>query len=105
MASDPGQSVVEQVLAAPALLVRPACVDFRRAALALLDGLPPGRGRLVLDFSATTDADSVGMAALIAIRRRARERGQPVRLRGVEPPFGELLRMARLDGQFETERG
>jgi ABC-type transporter Mla MlaB component len=105
MADDPGQSVVEQVLAAPALLVRPACEDFRRAAMAVLDGLPPGRGRLVLDFRATTDADSVGMAALIAIRRRARARGQPVLLRGVAPPFGELLRMVKLDGQFESERG
>ena len=104
MVGDPGQSVVEHILAAPARLVRPASDDFRRAALALLDGLPPGRGRLVLDFSAPGDADSVGMAALIAIRRRARERGHPVRLRGVAPPFWELLRMARLDGQFDTER-
>lgn len=99
-----GQSVVQHVLAAPAQLVRPASDDFRRAALALLEGLPPGRGLLVLDLSATRDADSVGMAALIAIRRRARERGHPVRLRGVAPAFWELLRMAKLDGQFETER-
>ncbi len=104
MLEDTGQSVVEQVLAAPAELYRPASEQFRRAALALLDGLPPGRGRLVLDFSATRDADSVGMAALIAIRRRAREHGHTVRLRGVAPVFQELLRMAKLDAQFETER-
>lgn len=94
---------MEQVLAAPALLARPVSDDFRRTALALLDGLPSGRGRLVLDFTLTHDADSVGMAALIAIRRRARERGALVRLRGVAPPFWELLRMAKLDSQFETE--
>jgi anti-anti-sigma regulatory factor len=104
MLGDTGQSVVEHVLAAPARLARPASEDFRRTALALLDGLLPGRGRLVLDFSATADADSVGMAALISIRRRARERGHTVRLRGVAPPFWELLRMAKLDAQFETER-
>ena len=103
MAEDQGQTVVEHVLAAPARLVRPASNDFRLAALALLEGLPPGRGRLVLDVSATADADSVGMAALITIRRRARERGHPVRLRGVTPPFWELLRMAKLDGHFEVE--
>jgi anti-anti-sigma regulatory factor len=103
MDADPGQSVMEQVLAAPVELYRPASDTFRRAALALLDSLPPGRGRVVLDFSATRDADSVGMATLITIRRRARERGLTVRLRGVMPEFGDLLRMAKLDGQFEAE--
>jgi anti-anti-sigma regulatory factor len=104
MAEDPGQSVVEQVLAAPADLCRPASEMFRRAALALLDTMPPGQGRLVLDFSATRDADSIGMAALIAVRRRARERGLTVRLRGVTPAFNDLLRMAKLDRQFEMEQ-
>lgn len=103
MVDDPGQSVVEQVLAVPAELYRPASETFRRAALALLDSMPVGQGRMVLDVSATRDADSVGMAALIAIRRRARERGLTVRLRGVLPAFSELLRMAKLDSQFETE--
>ncbi len=104
MVDDPGQLVVEQVLAAPPELYRPASDIFRRAALALLDSLPAGRGRVVLDLSVTRDADSVGMAALIAIRRRARERGLTLRLRGVMPGFNELLRMAKLDSQFETEQ-
>lgn len=104
MVEESGQSVVERVLAAPAELIRPASEDFRRTALALLDSLLPSQGRLVLDFSATRDADSVGMAALIAIRRRARERGLAVWLRGVTPAFHELLRMAKLEGQFEMER-
>lgn len=95
---------MEQVLAAPAELYRPASETFRRAALALLDTLPAGQGTMVLDVSATRDADSVGMAALIAIRRRARERGLTVRLRGVMPAFNDLLRMAKLDRQFETEQ-
>ena len=103
MDGEPGQSVLEQVLAAPVELYRPESDGFRRAALALLDSLPAGRGRMVLDFSATRDADSVGMATLIAIRRRARERGVTVRLRGVMPEFNDLLRMAKLDSQFETE--
>jgi ABC-type transporter Mla MlaB component len=103
MVEDSGQSVAEQVVAAPAILCRPASDGFRRAALALLDGMPPGQGRLVLDLSSTLDADSVGMATLIAIRRRARERGLNVRLRGVAPTFQALLRMAKLDSQFESE--
>lgn len=94
----------EQVLAAPARLVRPASEEFRRRALVLLDSLPEGRGHLVLDLSATEDADSEGMAALIAIRRRARQRRQRVSLRGVTPSFMELLRLAKLDRQFETDR-
>ncbi len=94
----------EQVLVAPPRLVRPASEEFRQRALVLLDRLPEGRGRLVLDLSATEDADSEGMAALIAIRRRARQRRQGVSLRGVTPSFMELLRLAKLDRQFETDR-
>jgi len=94
---------VEHVLAAPTRLVRPASDEFRQAGLALLHVLSPGRGRLVLDLSGTDDADSVGIAALITLRRRARATGAHVILRGVTPAFQELLRMARLDGQFETE--
>jgi anti-anti-sigma regulatory factor len=104
MVEDSGQSVVEQVLAAPPDLCGPASEMFRRAALALLDSMPSGQGRLVLDLRATRDADSVGMAALIAVRRRARERGLRVRLRGVTPAFNDLLCMAKLDSQFEMEQ-
>jgi anti-anti-sigma regulatory factor len=96
-------SGVDQVLAAPARLVRPASEEFRQAGLALLQVLSPGESRLVLDLSGTHDADSVGIAALITLRRRARALGTHVVLRGVTPPFRELLRMARLDGQFEME--
>lgn len=103
MPGNSAESVVEHVVTAPVELRRQASDAFRRAALALLDGLAPEQGRLVLDFSATRDADSVGMAALIAIRRRARERGHTVRLRGVAPEFRELLRMAKLEAQFDME--
>jgi anti-anti-sigma factor len=99
-----GASGVEQVLAAPARLVRPASEEFRRAGLALLQALSPGQGRLVLNLSRTEDADSVGMAALITLRRRARAIGVRVVLRGVTPAMRELLRLARLEAQFEIER-
>ena len=81
----------------------PASDEFRQAGLALLQVLPVGRGRLVLDLSGTDDADSVGIAALITLRRRARATGARLVLRGIRPPFQDLLRMTRLDGQFETE--
>jgi anti-anti-sigma regulatory factor len=98
-----GASCVEHVVAAPARLVRPASEEFRRAGLALLQALSPGRGCLVLNLSRTEDADSVGVAALISLRRRARALGVPVVLRGVTPAMRELLRMARLEAQFEIE--
>jgi anti-anti-sigma regulatory factor len=100
---EPESSGVEHVLAAPARLVRPASDELRQAGLALLQVLPPGEGRLVLDLSGTEDADSVGIAALITLRRCARATGAHVILRGVTPPVQELLRMARLSGQFEME--
>ena len=90
-------------MAAPARLVRPASDEFRRAGLALLQALSSGEGRLVLDLSGTEDADSVGIAALITLRRQARGTGVRVVLRGVRPAFRELLRMARLEAQFEIE--
>jgi anti-anti-sigma regulatory factor len=93
----------EAVLAAPAQLVGGAGQELRRRGLALLESLPEGRGRLVVDLGATQDADSEGLAALIAIRRRARERRQRVSLRRVRPNLGELLRLTKLDRQFEIE--
>jgi ABC-type transporter Mla MlaB component len=104
MVPDFSESPVERVLAAPGTLGRPASDEFRRTALALLEALPPGQGILVIEAAETRDADSTGLAALIAIRRKARERGQTVRLRGVTEPFLGLLRMAKLNGQFEIER-
>jgi anti-anti-sigma regulatory factor len=99
----PESSGVEPVLAAPARLVRPASDEFRQAGLALLRALPPGEGRLVLDLSRTDDADSVGMAALITLRRRARATGARLILRGMRPAFEQLMHLARLEGHFETE--
>ena len=99
----PEWSGVEQVLAAPARLVGPASDEFRQAGLALLQTLHGAEGRLVLDLSRTDDADSVGIAALITLRRRARAAGTRLVLRGVTPAFRQLLRMVRLEGQFEME--
>lgn len=91
------------MLAAPTRLVRPASDEFRRVGLALLQALAPGGGRLLIDLSRTDDADSVGVAALITLRRRARATGVRLVLRGVTPPFRDLLRMVRIDDQFEIE--
>ena len=100
----PESSGVVHVLRAPARLVRPASEEFRRAGLALLGSLVPGEECLVLDLSETNDADSEGIAALITLRRRARASGVHLALRGVTPPFQALLRMVRIEGQFEVER-
>lgn len=93
----------ERLLAAPARLEHPVASEFRRAGLDLVDTLPEAGGRLVIDVSATEDADSAGLEALLAIRRRAAGRGWSILLRGASPAFKSLLELTKLDGLFQIE--
>lgn len=93
----------ERVLAAPAKLQHPLAGEFRRSGLELTDALPETGGRLVIDLRATEDADSTGLEALIAIRRRAIRRGWTVQLRGVGPNLRSLLEVTKIDGLFDID--
>lgn len=93
----------ERLLAAPARLEPPAAGGFRRAGLDLVDTLPETGGRLVIDVSATEHADSAGLEALLAIRRRAAGRSSTVLLRGTLAPFRSLLELTKLAALFEIE--
>lgn len=96
---------VEKVLAAPDHLTLDSRTAFRRAAEELLQELPDGVGRLVLDLSGTRHVDSAGLGALMLIQRKAAERRLSVRLRGANEELRFLLVLTKLDDLFELEEG
>lgn len=95
----------ERTLAAPEALGLDTRTGFRREAAALLDELPEGTGRLVIDLTATRAVDSAGLGALMLIQRRAAERRQTVCLRGANEELRFLLVLTKLDDLFELETG
>jgi anti-sigma B factor antagonist len=95
----------EKILAAPEALSLDTRTSFRRAATELLEELPEGSGRLVIDLSATRHVDSAGLGALMLIQRKAAERRQTVCLRGANEELRFLLVLTKLDDLFELENG
>jgi anti-anti-sigma factor len=93
----------EKVLAAPAELGLDTRTAFRRAAGELVEQLPEGAGRLVIDLSGTRAVDSAGLGALMLIQRKAAERRLSVRLRGANEELRFLLVLTKLDDLFELE--
>ena len=74
----------ERGMAAPETLGLDTRVEIRKAAIKLLEEMPEGVGRLVIDLGRTRHVDSAGLGALMLIQRRAAERRQPVALRNAE---------------------
>ena len=95
----------EKVLAAPEALGLESRSDFRRAATELLEQLPEGAGRLVIELSGTRAVDSAGLGALMLIQRKASERRLTVCLRGANEELRFLLVLTKLDDLFELESG
>jgi len=95
----------EKVLAAPEQLGLESRTDFRRAAAELLEQLPEGAGRLIIDMSGTRQVDSAGLGALMLIQRKAAERRLTVCLRGANEELRFLLVLTKLDDLFELESG
>jgi anti-anti-sigma factor len=96
---------MEKALAAPEELGLESRTAFRRAASELLELLPEGAGRLVIDLSATRAVDSAGLGALMLIQRKAAERRLSVCLRGANDELRFLLVLTKLDDLFELESG
>jgi anti-anti-sigma factor len=94
---------IEKVLAAPQELGLDSRTAFRRAAGELVEQLPEGAGRLVIDLSGTRAIDSAGLGALMLIQRKAAERRLSVRLRGANEELRFLLVLTKLDDLFELE--
>ena len=94
---------VERGLNAPENLGLDTRVEIRRAATQLLEEMPEGTGRLVIDLSRTRQVDSAGLGALMLIQRRAAERRQTVVLRNPGEELRFLLVLTKLSDLFQIE--
>ena len=94
---------VERGLVAPEILGLETRVEIRRAAVELLEGLPEGTGRLVVDLTHTRQVDSAGLGALMLIQRMAAQRRQVVVLRNPSEEVRFLLTLTKLYDLFLVE--
>jgi anti-anti-sigma regulatory factor len=93
----------ERILAAPESLGLESRADFRTRAVRLLEEMPEGDGRLVVDLGKTTRVDSAGLGALMLVQRRAAERRQRVALRNPSEEVRFLLVLTKLLELFEVD--
>jgi len=93
----------ERGMAAPETLGLDTRVEIRKAAVRLLEEMPEGVGRLVIDLAGTRHVDSAGLGALMLIQRRAAERRQIVVLRSASEEIRFLLMLTKLDDLFQLE--
>jgi anti-anti-sigma factor len=94
---------VERGLTAPESLGLDTRVEIRKAATQLLEEMPEGTGRLVVDLTHTRIVDSAGLGALMLIQRRAAERRQVVVLRNPNEEIRFLLVLTKLSDLFQIE--
>lgn len=95
--------ITERELQAPPSLGLETRATFRQAGLDLLEELPEGGGRLVINLARTRHVDSAGLGALMLVQRRAAERRQRVALRETSEELRFLLVLTKLDDLFEFE--
>src|SRR4051794_31678453 len=96
-------NAAERGMIAPETLGLDTRVEVRKAATRLLDEMPEGVGRLVIDLSRTRHVDSAGLGALMLIQRRAAERRQQVILRNLSDEMRYMLVLTKLDDLFLLE--
>jgi anti-anti-sigma factor len=94
---------VERGLAAPETLGLETRVEIRQAAAQLLDEMPEGTGRLVIDLTQTRQVDSAGLGALMLIQRMAADRRHVVVLRNPSEEVRFLLTLTKLYELFVVE--
>src|SRR5262245_19663441 len=94
---------VERGLSAPDTLGLETRVQIRKTAIQLLEQMPEGTGRLVIDLAHTRYIDSAGLGALMLIQRRAAERRQAVVLRHPNEEIRFLLVLTKLYDLFLVE--
>ena len=75
--------------------------SIRRDAIKVLDEMPVGNGRLLIDLANTSSVDSAGLGALMLIQRHAAERRQSVVLSNINDELRFLLMLTKLDELFE----
>ena len=92
-------------LVAPERLGLDTRVEFRKAAVQVLDTLPDGTGQLIIDLARTRQVDSAGLGVLMLIQRRAAERRQTLLLRNPNDEIRFLLVITKLVDLFRLEAG
>jgi anti-anti-sigma factor len=96
----PEESV--QPLVAPTRLTSDHRLEFRRAALELLEeSARAGAAIVEVDLGATVEMDASGLGVLVLLQKRARERGLRTRLSHASRAITEMLQLTRLDALFE----
>lgn len=90
-------------LKAPERLGLDTRVEFRKAAVQILEQMPEGVGELVIDLKPTRHVDSAGLGALMLIQRRAAERRLLVVLRNPNDEIRFLLALTKLAELFRFE--
>jgi anti-anti-sigma factor len=96
---------VERGLSAPDTLGLESRVEVRKAAIRLLEEMPEGSGRLIIDLSRTRQVDSAGLGVLMLIQRAAAERRHTVVLRNPSEEIRFLLVLTKLYDLFHIELG
>jgi anti-anti-sigma factor len=91
---------LERGLAAPVTLGLETRVAIRQEAERLLEEMPDGAGRLVIDLTHTRTVDSAGLGALMLIQRVAAERRHAVVLRNPSEEIRFLLTITKLYDLF-----
>ena len=94
---------LERGLAAPETLGLETRVAIRQEAERLLEEMPEGSGRLVIDLTHTGTVDSAGLGALMLIQRIAAEGRHPVVLRNPSEEIRFLLTITKLYDLFVVE--
>ena len=94
-------SACERRIEAPESLGLETRNDFREKATGLLEAMPEGLGRLVVDLGGTTRVDSAGLGALMLVQRHAMERRQVVALEHPSDEVRWLLVLTKLADLFE----
>lgn len=90
-------------LAGPVNLGLETRIDFRRAAVELMDTMTQPGSRLIIDLTATRTVDSAGLGALMLIQRHAAERRLRVVLKRPNDELRFLLALTKLDDLFDLE--
>lgn len=90
-------------LAGPVNLGLETRVEFRKAAVDLMDAMNQPGGRLVIDLTATRTVDSAGLGVLMLIQRHAAERRLRVVLKRPNDELRFLLALTKLDDLFDLE--
>ena len=94
---------LERGLAAPETLGLETRVAIRQEAERLLEAMPEGVGRLVIDLTHTRAVDSAGLGALMLIQRIAAERRHPVVLRNPSEEIRFFLTITKLYDLFTVD--